>query len=301
MIQSEFFQVGELTPALQQGLLSTALVLVVLGTARWGALRLVRRHVQDPETRFRWRKGLSYVTVILVVMFVGRIWSSGLQQLGTFLGLMTAALAIALNQPITNLAGWAFILWRRPFRLGDRIEVGQKAGDVVDLRLFSFSLLEIGNWVNADQPTGRIVHVPNGKVFTESLANYSSGFPFIWNEIPVLLTFESDWEGAKTILQGVVEGLTRPASKERSGEMARYAIRSLADEPRVITSVADSGVLLTIRYACLPTERRKTAEEVWEKILRAFGSRDDIDFAYPTTRLFNNPREGKPDARAPLS
>jgi small-conductance mechanosensitive channel len=301
MLQSEFFKVGELSPAIQQGLLSTAAVLAVLGAMRWGAMRMVRRHVDDPELRFRWRKGISYTAVILIVLLVGRIWSSGLQQLGTFLGLMTAALAIALNQPITNLAGWAFILWRRPFRIGDRIEVGQKAGDVVDLRLFSFSLLEIGNWVDADQPTGRIIHVPNGKVFVEAVANYTSGFPFIWNEIPVLLTFESDWEAAKTILSEVVESLTRPVRRERSGETARYAIRSLADEPRVITSVADSGVLLTIRYVCHPNERRQTAEEVWEKILRAFGSRDDIDFAYPTTRLFNNPHEGKPDARAPLS
>ncbi len=300
MVQGEFFSMGELSPAIQQGLLSTAAVLAVLGTMRWGAMRLVRRHVADPEMRFRWRKGISYATVILIVLFVGWIWSSGLRQLGAFLGLMTAALAIALNQPITNLAGWAFILWRRPFRIGDRIEVGQKAGDVVDVRLFSFSLLEIGNWVDADQPTGRIIHVPNGKVFVEPVANYSSGFPFIWNEIPVLLTFESNWEDAKKLLSGVIGGMTRPVRRERPGETARYAIRSLADEPRVITSVADSGVLLTIRYACHPDERRKTAEEVWEKILRAFGSRDDIDFAYPTTRLFNNPREGKPEARAPL-
>ena len=300
MVQGEFFRMGELSPAVQQGLLSTAAVLAVLGAMRWGAMRLVRRHVADPEMRFRWRKGISYATVILIILFIGWIWSSGLRQLGAFLGLMTAALAIALNQPITNLAGWAFILWRRPFRIGDRIEVGQKAGDVVDVRLFSFSLLEIGNWVDADQPTGRIIHVPNGKVFVESVANYTSGFPFIWNEIPVLLTFESNWEDAKKLLTGVVESLPRPVRRERPGETARYAIRSLADEPRVITSVADSGVLLTIRYACHPDERRKTAEEVWEKILRAFGSRDDIDFAYPTTRLFNNPREGKPEARAPL-
>jgi small-conductance mechanosensitive channel len=68
----------------------------------------------------------------------------------------------------------------------------------------------------------------------------------------------------------------------------------------VYTSVADSGVLLTIRYLCDPRKRRSTAEEIWEDILERFGECDDIDFAYPTQRFYNNPIEGKPDARAPL-
>ena len=57
-----------------------------------------------------------------------------------------------------------------------------------------FSLMEIGNWVDAEQSTGRVIHVPNGKIFSEPLANYTDGFQYIWNEIPVLVTFESDWK-----------------------------------------------------------------------------------------------------------
>ena len=64
-------------------------------------------------------------------------------------------LAIALQDPLTNLAGWLFILIRRPFRVGDRIQVGANTGDVVDIRPFRFLMLEVGNWVHADQGTGR--------------------------------------------------------------------------------------------------------------------------------------------------
>ena len=67
-------------------------------------------------------------------------------------------------------------------------------------RIFMFTLMEIGNWVDADQSTGRVIHIPNGKVFKEVLANYSKGFQYIWNEIPVLVTFESNWKKAKEIL-----------------------------------------------------------------------------------------------------
>lgn len=104
-------------------------------------------------------------------LVVARLWFVGLQSLSTFLGLLTAALAIALQDPIVNLAGWLFLIWRRPFRVGDRIQIGDIRGDVIDMRIFQFSLLEIGNWVNADQSTGRVIHVPNGKVFREPQAS----------------------------------------------------------------------------------------------------------------------------------
>ncbi|MBZ0199912.1 MAG: mechanosensitive ion channel family protein [Ignavibacteriaceae bacterium] len=81
----------------------------------------------------------------------------------------------------------AFILERKPFTVGDRIQTGDVAGDVIDLRIFRFTRMEISNWVDAEQRTGRTIHVPNGKVFTEWQANYSTGFQYIWNEISVLV------------------------------------------------------------------------------------------------------------------
>lgn len=296
-----FNSLGTLDPAQRDRLINTALVVVALLLVRWGVLRMVLARVTEPEHRYRWRKTATYITAILLVLMVGRIWSSALSQLGTFLGLLTAALAIALREPVTNLAGWVFILWRAPFKLGDRIELAGHAGDVVDIRIFQISIMEIGNWVKADGPTGRIVHIPNGKVFTEPQANYNSAFPFIWNEIPVLITFESNWQDAKAILQRValVHGMPGTAASTLMAS-AQFSISRLAADPSVITSVADSGVLLTIRYLCNPRDRRKTTEAIWEAILTEFGVRDDIDFAYPTTRFYGNPAEGKPGARASL-
>lgn len=80
-------------------------------------------------------------------------------------------------------------MWRRPFWLGDRVQIGNHARDVVDVRIFTFTLLEIGNWVNGDQSTERVIYVPKGQVFTQMLANYGKGIGYIWNEIGVLVTF----------------------------------------------------------------------------------------------------------------
>lgn len=292
---------GALDPMVRERLISTGIILLVLLAIRWILLRMLRGWQLEPSDQYRWRKAITYTTAILIILLGGRIWSSGMGQLGTFLGLVTAALAIALKEPVTNLAGWIFIVWRRPFKLGDRIQIGAHAGDVVDIRIFQFSIMEIGNWVKADGPTGRIIHVPNGRVFSDPQANYNSAFPFIWNELPVLVTFESNWQEAKRILSGIARTHGTPGSEASDIQVsAQFAIAKLAADPSVITSVEDSGVLLTIRYLCRPLERRRTAEAIWESILTGFGARDDIDFAYPTTRFYANPTEGKPGARASL-
>jgi small-conductance mechanosensitive channel len=284
-------------------LLSLVAVLVVYGLRRL-ALRIVHQRIEDPRLVYQWSKNSSYVALFISSVLVGSIWLEGLRSLGTFLGLLSAGIAIALKDVVASLAGWIFILWRRPFQLGDRIQIGTRAGDVVDLRPFQFTLLEIGNWVDADQSTGRIIHVPNFLVFVEPLFNYTSQFEFIWNEVPVMLTFESNWRKAKGILEGILA--------ERAGETVRSAERAVKTAsrkffihfrkltPKVYTSVADSGVILTMRFLCRVRERRGTAEEIWEAVLDSFSEESDIELAYPTTRMYHNPLEGKEALRPDL-
>jgi len=288
----------------QNNVLLSILALIVIYSLRKVALRVVDRKVEDPKLVYQWSKSSSYVALLLSLIVVGTIWLEGLRSLGTFLGLLSAGVAIALKDVVASLAGWGFILWRRPFQLGDRIQLGSRAGDVVDLRPFQFTLLEIGSWVAADQSTGRIIHVPNFLIFTEPLYNYTAQFEFIWNELPVLLTFESDWRKAKGVLQRILD--------ERVGDTVKDAERAMKTAskkffiyfskltPKVYTSVEDSGVLLTLRFICRARQRRGAAEEIWEAVLDAFGEAPDIDFAYPTTRMYHNPLEGKKGARVEL-
>jgi small-conductance mechanosensitive channel len=289
-----------LSPELQTKLLTSLIIAFVLGLLRLLSVQLVDRRSKDVRIRYQWRKTSTYLAVTLGVLLIGRTWLAGMQSLFTFLGLVSAGLAVALRDPLINLAGWAFILWRRPFEVGDRIQVGEHAGDVIDLRIFQFTLLEIGNWVAADQSTGRVIHVPNGKVFSDALANYSKGFDYLWNEIPVLVTFESNWDKAKSILQEIgnrhASHLSQTAEERIRQAARRFMIMYASLTPTVYTQVQASGVLLTIRYLCEPRNRRASAHAIWEDILRAFAEHPDIDFAYPTQRFYDrwieNPREG---------
>jgi len=217
---------------------------------------------------------------------------------------LSAGIAIALKDVVANFAGWLFIISRRPFSVGDRIQIGNYAGDVIDTRVFQFTLLEIGNWVNADQSTGRIVHIPNGMVLSEVLANYSKGFQYIWNEIPVLITFESNWKKAKKILQKIAdkdaEQLSKAAEKRVKEASKKFMILYSKLTPIVYTSVQDSGVLLTIRYLCEPQRRRDSEQVIWEDILKEFTRNNDIDFAYPTQRFYNSKLEGENFVKGPL-
>jgi small-conductance mechanosensitive channel len=289
---------------LQQGFLATVVAIAVFAGLRYIALRIVYRRVQDTKALYQWRKTITYTTYLLGLLVVGRIWIQGFSSVSTFLGLLTAGLAIALRDLIVNFAGFLFIMWRRPFDVGDRVQIGDYRGDVIDLRVFQFSLMEIGNWVDADQSTGRVIHIPNGKIFQEAQSNYSTGFAYIWNEIPILVTFESDWKKAKDILSDIAKKDADPLSRAAEESVRRAARKFMIFythlSPVVYTKIADSGVLLTIRYLCEPRNRRGTEQTISEEILERFAECDDIDFAYPTYRIYDNPVEGKPGARAEL-
>ncbi|MCP4421501.1 MAG: mechanosensitive ion channel family protein [Chloroflexi bacterium] len=282
----------------QRNLLFTFLIIIVLWLVRWLVIRMIHRQYADNDRLlYNWRKTVEYVSVVLGVLLVGRLWLAGLGTLVTYLGLLSAGIAIALQDLIVALAGWLFIVWRRPFVVGDRIEISDQLGDVIDIRIFSFSMLEIGSRIQAEQSTGRIIHIPNGKVFSEVLTNMHQGFPFIWNEIPVMVTFESDWEKAKAILMNIINEFAPDATDavRRYGRHAgrRFVISFSNVSPTVYTSVKDSGVLLTLRYMVDPRKRRNSEQQIWEATLRAFKLHWDIDFAYPTQREYLHFEERK--------
>lgn len=257
---------------------------------RWVVLRLIESRVDNIKDKYYWIRATKYLIGTLNILLIIIIWSAEFRDFGTVLGLISAGLAIALKDPLVNIAGWLFIVIRRPFRVGDRIQIGQLTGDVIDIRIFQFTLNEIGNWVEADQSTGRIIHVPNGKVFLEPQANYSQGFSHIWNEIRVLVTFESNWKKAKSLLEEVIEehgeSMTKAAQKKLKEASKKYMIFYNRLTPIVYTSVKDSGIQFAIRYLVTPHRRRNSEQAVWEEIIEVVQNNDDIEFAYPTTRVY---------------
>ncbi len=274
--------------SIQAKIIATLLGVFLIVMLRRSIINLFILRLENAKVRYNWLRASTYTAVAFGIIIVGQIWLDGIGSIVTYLGLVSAGIAIALKDPITNITGWLFILWNRPLEPGDRIQLGEHSGDVIDVNFFNFTVMEIGNWVDADQNTGRIIHIPNGKIFIESLANYGKGFEYIFNEIPILITFESEWEKAKRILEKIAKdfGAQTTAAAEREIKKAseKFLIQDQKLDPVVYTKVADSGVLLTIRYLCSPQNRRDTEQEIWEEVLKEFNLEPNIHLAYPTIR-----------------
>lgn len=275
----------------------SVLFLVLIFTLRYLVLRTVVTRLNDAEAAFRARKLSFYISVALVMFFLASVWTQHLSGAGSFIGLLSAGIAIALSDVLKNVAGWVLILFRRPFKVGDRIEVGPNAGDVIDIGVFRFTLIEIGNWVDADQTTGRVLHIPNGIVFVEPLANYNEGFPYIWLEVPVTVTFESDWEAAREIVQGAIDRhaadpgqVVEVAGSERAANQYFGLYRDLA--PAVYVKAIDFGATVTGRVLVPARGRRLIESRIWQDLLRAINETPEVDLAYPTTRFFRADLEG---------
>jgi small-conductance mechanosensitive channel len=287
----------------QAQLILTGVWIVGLGVIRLVVLAVVKRRISDTAVWYRTRKLLSYTITLIGAVVLASIWLEG-SGLATYVGFLTAGLAIALSDVLKNLAGWLFIVTRRPFRLGERIEIAGRKGDVIDIRAFRFTLFEIGgDRVKAEQPTGRLLNVPNGWVFTEAVANYTEGFRYVWHEIPVLVTFESDWEAAEKILTGIIRDLSPDPAEMRAAAELRaaadeYRIEMTSLDPVVWLTVEDSGILLTARLVVDATRTRTVTQAVWKGFLKATAGRKDIVLAYPTIRTyFEGPIETRDTGR----
>jgi small-conductance mechanosensitive channel len=271
-------------------------VVAGLITLRWVILRWLRPQLEDVESQYRATKLTNAAITVTALISLLFIWVDAFASLTTFLGLLSAGIAIALGDLLKNMAGWAYIMTRKPFQVGDRIEVRGRHGDVADVRLFRFTLMEIGNWVEGDQITGRLVHVPNGVIFTDDLANYTEGFDYIWEEIGFTVTFESSWERGEELLRQAIRTAV-PEAKEEASEgiwqTARdYRLTIGELDSDVFIRVDDHGVTLIGRYLVNVRQRRMVKSTLWRSILDAVGGEPAVSFAYPTTRTyFDSPIE----------
>lgn len=277
-----------LTPNMIRALVSIGIA-VFLYILAGIIVRIINKNMTDLKRRHTARKTTLYTTTLIIIGIISLIWVRNLKTVSIVMSVIGAGLVLALQEAILSVAAWFLILFRRPYEPGDRIELGGVKGDVIDVRLFQTSVLEIGNWVKEDQSTGRITHIPNSALFKGPLHNYTRGFEYIWNEIKITVTFESNWKKAEEIMMG----FARKEGEKVSSQVDRR-IKKMAEEyliyyekltPIVYVKVVDFGVELSLRYLCEAKMRRRTQDELSRAILDEFGKQRDVNFAYPTYRL----------------
>ena len=284
----DFFQIYSRDQVMQQLWMTVVFIIAAYGIL-FVLNRIINRRIENLKSRHTIRKNVSYMINFLLIIAVIFIWLQRLNSLSIFLGFASAGLALALQEVILCVAGWFLIIARHPFGVGDRIEIAGVKGDVIDIRVLQTSVLEIGNWVDADQSTGRIVNIPNSYVYKHPNFNYNRGFEYIWNEIPVTITFESDWNRAKEIMMHhacqVADGLEDHFKRRIERMTSQYMIYFQNYTPIVYVDIQNSGIRLTLRYLTEAKKRRSTTDELSRAILDDFSREQAVTLAYQTFRI----------------
>ena len=267
----------------------TVAIIISLRIISWFTSKTAAKRITDIHRLYNWRKAIKVIAYIVGILIIGRIWVEEFRHLLTILGIISVGIAIAYKEIFMNITGGLFILWRGLFREGDRIQIGKHHGDVIGFGLFYFTLMEVGEWVTSEQSSGRIIKVPNGMVIHTPIINYNRCFPYIWNEIPVNLSPESNYKEAEKLLLEIAHKVNLP-----SADAAKKCFRRKSDEviifrhldPAVYLSVRTerpSAVILTLRYLCEPKQRRNTEKIIWAEILDVFSKHANIHLAFETS------------------
>ncbi len=255
-------------------ILASILVILTAVVLTRLAKRLAARIVEEPARRYRLSKFTGRTAALLVLVFILAIWAPDQSAVITILTVVGAGIAISMREALLGFAGWVNLIVRAPYRPGDRVEINSIKGDVIDIRLLHTTLMEVQGWVQADQSTGRVVHIPNGWIFLYGVYNYNQGFNFVWHELPVTITFRSDWAKARELMLEMGRESAEIVAAQAADEIRRmsreYLVHYSILTPFVYVTITERGVQLTLRYLTEVRKRRGTEHAFVVSILDAF-------------------------------
>lgn len=244
------------------------------------------RRITDMKTQYTAKKAISVLSIILILVLCLRIWVTDTSSLILSYGIIGAAIAFALQDMFRNFVGGFLIIISSMYRVGDRISIDDKYGDVMDIGIMSTTLMEIRGWVSGDQPSGRLLFIPNGFVMNHSLYNYTSDHSFVWDEISIPLTYDSDWKLAKDLILGIViketASITERAEKEIEQIGEKYYLPKKVVEPSSYITLTDNWIMLDVRYVSDARNRRILRSWLSELILAAIEKEDKITISSTT-------------------
>lgn len=277
------------------GKIVTAVIglLVVLFVTRF-LQRSLGEYVHGNDARYRARKLVGFAAYVAAVIVIATVFSDQLGGLSVTLGVAGAGIAFALQEVIASVAGWVAISFANFYKTGDRVEVGGIRGDVIDVSILRTTLMEIGEWVNGDLYTGRVVRVANSFVFKAPVYNYSGEFPFLWDEIKIPVKYGSDYRLARKILEEIAEEVAgdyaRTAKTAWQTLVQHYLIENATVAPMVSLVANDNWVEYTVRYVVDFKLRRSIKNAFFTRILEAFDETNGkVAFASMTVQLVETP------------
>lgn len=249
----------------------------------------INRSVKDTDSRYRVRKSVNFIGYLLIVVVLLLVYGDRLGNVGVALGVAGAGIAFALQEVIVSFAGWLNIVISGNPNVGDRIMVGEVRGDIIDIGVMSTTIMEMGDWVDGDLYNGRIVRVANSYVFKEHIHNYSSEFPFLWDELTVPLRTESDHKLARKVFTQVLNDICGDyaASSEAKWNLLKnkFRVEPAQVQPMISLHFDENWITFTLRYVVDYKSRRSTKDKIYTAILEEIAKHEHIRIATSTSEV----------------
>ncbi len=239
-------------------LLWVTLVLIVVALLR----KFLRKKLPDSDVRYKSQKIVEILGYTLIILLSISYFTGNIRDFTLAIGLLTAGITITLQELILSIAGSFYIFLVKVYKPGDRIQINNIKGDVIDIDSIYTTMMEIGEWVSSDNYTGRIVKLSNAFVFQGAIYNYSRDFPFVWDEFNLPIRYGSDVELAKEIVVGVAsETLSDYVSESIAtwqNVVNKYYIEDAQVAPTLAITLTDNWIQFNLRYIVDSKKRRYT-------------------------------------------
>lgn len=289
----EFVNKWLFDPTVGRLIFSIFAIMIVISVVRI-LQKLIVKKIKDTDTRYRFRKSISFFGYLLAVFALTIIFSDKLGGLTVAFGVAGAGIAFALQEVIASFAGWFAISFAKFYKTGDRVQLGGIKGDVIDIGILRTTLMELGQWVNGDLYNGRVVRIANSFVFKEPVFNYSGDFPFLWDEITVPIKYGSDHNFARELLVKISDTLLSDyASKAKDAWkelVEKFLIEDASVEPMITMIANDNWIEFTIRYVVDYKARRTTKDNLFKMILNEIEAhKEKVSLASATFHLVETP------------
>jgi len=237
---------------------------------------LIHKKSKGKYTKYNLIHLTRLIAIILVAIIVISFLFTNWYAAAVSLGLISLILGFALQTPISSFIGWIYIIIRNPYSIGDRIQINDFKGDVIEISYFDTTLWEFaGDYLSNDLPSGRLIRFPNSLILQAAVYNYSwEDFEYIWNQIPFYVAYTSDLEFVTGTIRRITTEELGPQMIDRIKQLKEMVKNSPVDEiqikeyPYVTYSVDNNTwVQVTVTYLVPPRKASRFRTNIIHKIL----------------------------------
>ena len=227
LINLPYFKfLGEYLPTFQKLSMSIALIFFVILLGKI-IEKIIDTQVHNDGDQYNLLRITRLLTLIFVLIVVASFLSQNLYGVVASIGLISLILGFALQAPITSFIAWLYIIFRRPYQVGNRIQIEGYKGDVIEINYLDTIIEEVGgNYLENDRQSGRLIYFPNSLILKAEIINYSGKFtPFIWNETAIQVSYTSDLKFIEAcLLEAAIKDFTEvyPKRSVKKNEPAVY-------------------------------------------------------------------------------